>query len=35
MHEFSTEWDDKKVEEFYEKDKNGDGVITAKEWSAK
>ncbi len=35
MHEFSSDWDDKKVAEFYEKDKNGDGIITAKEWSSK
>ncbi len=35
MHEFSEEWDDKKVEEFYEKDKNGDGVITLREWNDK
>ena len=35
MHEYSSKWDDKTVEEFYEKDKNGDGVITLKEWSSK
>ncbi len=35
MHEFSKKWDDKTVDEFYEKDKNGDGVITSQEWSGK
>jgi Ca2+-binding EF-hand superfamily protein len=35
MHEFSSEWDEKKLAEFYEKDKNGDGVITLREWSGK
>ncbi len=35
MHEFSKDWDDEKVAEFYEKDKNGDGVITLREWSEK
>lgn len=35
MHEYSAKWDDKIVKEFYEKDKNGDGVITLKEWTAK
>lgn len=33
MHEFSEDWDEKKIEEFYAKDKNGDGVITLREWS--
>ncbi|MFK7770227.1 MAG: hypothetical protein AB8B55_23655 [Mariniblastus sp.] len=33
MHEFSKDWDDKKVKEFYEKDKNGDGIITIDEWN--
>jgi hypothetical protein len=32
MHEFSQEWDDQALEQFYQKDKNRDGVITAKEW---
>ena len=32
MVEFSDEWDEGKVEEFKEKDRNGDGVITEKEW---
>jgi Ca2+-binding EF-hand superfamily protein len=32
MHEFSDEWDEEKVKAFYEKDKNGDGVITLEEW---
>jgi len=32
MHEFADSWDDDTVAEFYEKDKNGDGVITAAEW---
>lgn len=35
MHEFSKKWDDEIVAEFYEKDKNGDGIITSQEWSAK
>lgn len=35
MHEFSSDWDDDKIAEFYAKDKNGDGVITLKEWSEK
>ena len=35
MHEYSDKWDDKKIEEFYEKDKNGDGVITLREWTGK
>jgi Ca2+-binding EF-hand superfamily protein len=35
MHEYSAKWDDKIVKEFYEKDKNGDGVITLKEWTSK
>jgi Ca2+-binding EF-hand superfamily protein len=33
MHEYSSEWDEEKVAEFYAKDKNGDGVITLKEWA--
>ena len=35
MHEYSAKWDEKTVKEFYEKDKNSDGVITLKEWSSK
>jgi hypothetical protein len=35
MHEFSKDWDDEKIAEFYEKDKNGDGVITLLEWAAR
>ncbi len=35
MHEYSAKWDDKTVKEFYEKDKNRDGVITLKEWASK
>ena len=35
MHEFSTKWDDKKVKEFYEKDKNNDGVISLREWTGR
>jgi hypothetical protein len=35
MHEYSSKWDDKTVKEFYEKDKNGDGVITLKEWTSR
>ncbi|MFT7634160.1 MAG: hypothetical protein ACI87E_005219 [Mariniblastus sp.] len=35
MHEFASKWDDKTVSEFYEKDRNGDGVITLQEWSGK
>jgi hypothetical protein len=35
MHEYSTKWDDQTVDEFYEKDKNGDGVITLREWTGK
>jgi len=33
MHEFADEWDDEVVAEYYMKDKNKDGVITADEWS--
>lgn len=33
MHEFSDEWDEEVVAEYYEADKNRDGVITAAEWS--
>ena len=33
MHEFSDKWDEDVVAEYYEADKNGDGVITAAEWS--
>lgn len=33
MHEFSTDWDEEKIAQFYAKDKNGDGVITLEEWS--
>ena len=32
MHEFADQWDDETVAEFYQRDKNGDGVITAAEW---
>jgi Ca2+-binding EF-hand superfamily protein len=35
MHEFSSDWDEKKIAEFYAKDKNGDGVITLEEWAGK
>ena len=35
MHEYSSEWDDKKLKEFYAIDKNRDGVITPTEWKAK
>ena len=35
MHEYATKWDDDKVEEFYEKDRNGDGVITLREWTGR
>ena len=35
MHEYSKTWNDEIVAEFYEKDKNGDGIITSKEWSSK
>ncbi|MDA8563489.1 hypothetical protein N9L06_03450 [Mariniblastus sp.] len=34
MHEYSSDWDDKKLKEFYEIDKNHDGVITTSEWKA-
>ncbi len=34
MHEFSTDWDDEKLAQFYAKDKNGDGVITQREWNS-
>ena len=34
MYEFSDEWNEEKVKEFYDKDKNGDGVITLEEWRA-
>ncbi len=33
MSEFSSDWDDAKVEEFEAKDVNGDGLITPEEWS--
>ncbi len=33
MHEYSDDWNDEMVAEFYSKDKNSDGVITLKEWS--
>jgi Ca2+-binding EF-hand superfamily protein len=33
MHEYSDEWNDKILEEFYQKDKNRDGVITRQEWN--
>jgi Ca2+-binding EF-hand superfamily protein len=32
MHEFAVEWDEATLQQFYAKDKNQDGVITAKEW---
>ena len=35
MHEFSEKWSEELVQEFYEKDANGDGVITIREWSGK
>ena len=35
MHEFSDDWNDEKVKEFYAKDKNSDGVITLQEWSGR
>jgi hypothetical protein len=35
MHEFSSDWNDEKIAEFYAKDKNGDGVITLREWTDK
>jgi Ca2+-binding EF-hand superfamily protein len=35
MHEFADKWTDELVKEFYEKDRNGDGVITIREWSGK
>ena len=34
MHEFSADWDTNKVEQFYAKDLNGDGIITAAEWNS-
>jgi Ca2+-binding EF-hand superfamily protein len=33
MSEYSSEWDDDIVAEYYDKDKNRDGVITEKEWN--
>ncbi len=35
MYEFENDWDAKKIAEFKEKDLNGDGVITAKEWHSR
>ncbi len=35
MHEYSTEWDDGKLAEFYAIDKNHDGVITESEWRSR
>ena len=35
MHEYSSDWDDKKVKEYYAYDTNRDGVITSAEWKAK
>ncbi len=35
MHEFAEDWDDEVLKRFYEKDKNGDGVITRNEWSSR
>ena len=32
MHEFSKKWTQKKLDEFLEKDANGDGVISPDEW---
>ena len=32
MHEYSSDWDEGKLDEFYSIDKNRDGVITASEW---
>ena len=34
MHEFSQDWDEEKLAQFYAKDKNGDGVITQREWNS-
>jgi Ca2+-binding EF-hand superfamily protein len=34
MHEFASEWDDQKADEFFKKDKNRDGVITSREWNS-
>jgi len=33
MHEFADQWDDEVLAEYYEKDKNKDGLITEDEWS--
>ena len=35
MSEFASNWTLEKVEEFYAKDKNRDGIITASEWNKK
>lgn len=35
MHEYSSDWDDGKLEEFYAIDKNRDGVITPAEWKSR
>ena len=32
MHEFSKKWTQKKLDEFLDKDTNGDGVISPDEW---
>jgi Ca2+-binding EF-hand superfamily protein len=34
MHEFSEEWNDEKLAEYYQLDTNRDGVITRREWEA-
>ena len=35
MKEFSDKWDEEKIAEFNAKDLNGDGVITAEEWTSR
>jgi len=35
MHEFSKDWDAETLEEFKQKDKNNDGIITRSEWTGR
>jgi Ca2+-binding EF-hand superfamily protein len=35
MHEFARDWDAKTLEEFKQKDKNNDGIITRSEWTGR
>jgi len=35
MGEFTSDWNEDKVKEFYSKDTNRDGIITRSEWESK